>query len=65
MPPPPHPFPFSRYGTKQNLLYSRSHSVAEGLTFAALWNAAFLQTEDVAQAATAFMTKQPPAFSKL
>ncbi|XP_053177522.1 delta(3,5)-Delta(2,4)-dienoyl-CoA isomerase, mitochondrial isoform X3 [Scomber japonicus] len=60
--------PVAVQGTKINLIYSRDHSVAEGLDYMATWNMSMLQTQDVMKSAQASMEKQSPktiAFSKL
>ncbi|KAL0972987.1 hypothetical protein UPYG_G00197350 [Umbra pygmaea] len=60
--------PVAVQGTKINLIYSRDHSVAEGLEYMATWNMSMLQTDDVMKSATAAMEKKSPktvAFSKL
>jgi delta(3,5)-delta(2,4)-dienoyl-CoA isomerase len=57
--------PVAVQGTKISLVYSRDHSVPDGLAQVATMNQAFLQSEDVIKAATAAMTKQPVTFSKL
>jgi len=59
--------PVAVQSTKQNLIYSRDHTVQEGLDFMVTWNAAMLQSEDVIKAATASMDRSagPPEFSKL
>uniref|UniRef100_A0A667X9Y9 Delta(3,5)-Delta(2,4)-dienoyl-CoA isomerase, mitochondrial n=1 Tax=Myripristis murdjan TaxID=586833 RepID=A0A667X9Y9_9TELE len=60
--------PVAVQGTKVNLIYSRDHSVAEGLDYMATWNMAMLQTQDVMKSAQASMEKKSPktvAFSKL
>lgn len=59
--------PVAVQSTKQNLIYSRDHSVQEGLDYILAWNAAMLQSEDVMKAAMASMDKSaPPAeFAKL
>ena len=43
--------------------HSRDHSVDEGLSYIATWNAAMLQTADIREGVTAFTTKQQPAFA--
>jgi len=53
------------YGTKRFLVHARDHSVAEGLEYAANWNMAMLNTEDLPAAAMAAMSKTPATFSKL
>lgn len=60
--------PVAVQGTKINLIYSRDHSVAEGLDYMASWNMSMLQTHDVMKSAQASMEKKSPktiAFSKL
>lgn len=49
-------------GTKAVLNFSESHSVADGLEYVALWNAAFLRSDDLTEAVTAFLTKREPNF---
>ena len=46
-------------GTKVNLLYSREHTVQDGLDYNLVWNASALQSQDVKVAAMAFMAKDP------
>ncbi|XP_035646312.1 delta(3,5)-Delta(2,4)-dienoyl-CoA isomerase, mitochondrial-like, partial [Oncorhynchus keta] len=60
--------PVAVQGTKVNLIYSRDHSVAEGLNYMATWNMSMLQTEDVMKSAEASMDKKSPktiTFSRL
>lgn len=57
--------PVAVIGTKAMLNYSRDHSVREGLDYMALWNAAALQTADVANAINATLSKKTPIFAKL
>ncbi|XP_063060428.1 delta(3,5)-Delta(2,4)-dienoyl-CoA isomerase, mitochondrial [Engraulis encrasicolus] len=60
--------PVAVQGTKMNLIYSRDHSVAEGLNYMATWNMGMLQTQDVMKSAQAAMEKKSPkevVFSKL
>ncbi|XP_043854664.1 delta(3,5)-Delta(2,4)-dienoyl-CoA isomerase, mitochondrial [Dromiciops gliroides] len=60
--------PVAVQGSKVNLLYSRDHSVAEGLNFMAAWNMSMLQTQDIAKSAQAFFEKtdlKSITFSKL
>ncbi|XP_054884337.1 delta(3,5)-Delta(2,4)-dienoyl-CoA isomerase, mitochondrial [Poeciliopsis prolifica] len=60
--------PVAVQGTKLNLIYSRDHSVAEGLDYMATWNMSMLQTQDVMKSAQAAMEKKSPKetlFSKL
>ncbi|XP_049581307.1 delta(3,5)-Delta(2,4)-dienoyl-CoA isomerase, mitochondrial isoform X2 [Syngnathus scovelli] len=60
--------PVAVQGTKVNLIYSRDHSVAEGLDYMATWNMSMLQTADVMKSAQASMEKKSVksiTFSKL
>ncbi|XP_070685494.1 delta(3,5)-Delta(2,4)-dienoyl-CoA isomerase, mitochondrial [Pempheris klunzingeri] len=60
--------PVAVQGTKINLIYSRDHSVAEGLDYMTMWNMSMLQTQDVMKSAQASMEKKSPktiVFSKL
>lgn len=57
--------PVAIQGTKVNLNYSRDHSIADSFEYAATWNSARLQTEDIAKAVMANMTKSQAEFSKL
>lgn len=57
--------PLAVTGTKVHLNYARDHSVKEALDFVALWNSSALQSEDVAIAMQASMSKQQPIFSNL
>lgn len=49
-------------GTKKVLNFSEEHSLEDGLEYVALWNTSFLQSEDLTEAVTSFMSKQPPKF---
>lgn len=49
-------------GIKKTLLYSRDHSVQEGLQFISYWNASQLMSQDVEIALTAQLHKQKPNF---
>ncbi|XP_063236166.1 delta(3,5)-Delta(2,4)-dienoyl-CoA isomerase, mitochondrial [Bacillus rossius redtenbacheri] len=52
--------------TKRSIVYSRDHSVQEGLDHILDWNMTMLQSEDFMKAMMAQATKSPPpAFSKL
>ncbi|XP_065514211.1 delta(3,5)-Delta(2,4)-dienoyl-CoA isomerase, mitochondrial, partial [Caloenas nicobarica] len=60
--------PVAVQGTKVNLLFSRDHSVPEGLRYVATWNMAMLQTEDILKSVQAAMAKKGPEdipFAKL
>jgi enoyl-CoA hydratase len=49
-------------GIKQVLNASQEQSLAEGLRYVALWNTAFLQSHDLAEAFQAFMEHRAPQF---
>ncbi|EMD93668.1 hypothetical protein COCC4DRAFT_28941 [Bipolaris maydis ATCC 48331] len=57
--------PVATLGTKHLINYSRDRTVAEGLNYTAVWNAAMLQTDDVKDALLSGMQKRTPKFSKL
>ncbi|GFR86620.1 delta(3,5)-Delta(2,4)-dienoyl-CoA isomerase, mitochondrial-like [Elysia marginata] len=57
--------PVAVQGSKVNLVYSRDHSVSEGLDYNAKWNMVMLQSEDVMKAASATLNKTKAVFSKL
>lgn len=44
-------------------LYTRDHSVADSLNYIATWNAALLQSDDLAEAFAAFGQKRPAKFT--
>jgi len=49
-------------GIKQVMNESRDRAVAEGLRYVAVWNSAFLHSEDLVEAMTAFRERRPPQF---
>jgi enoyl-CoA hydratase len=55
--------PLAVQGTKAVLRARERHAVAEGLDFVAVWNAAFLQSNDLGEAMAAFVEKRPPRFT--
>jgi enoyl-CoA hydratase len=55
--------PLAVQGAKAVLRASRGRSVGEGLDYVALWNASFVQSNDVVEAITAFVQKRPPKFT--
>ncbi|XP_035584520.1 delta(3,5)-Delta(2,4)-dienoyl-CoA isomerase, mitochondrial-like [Zalophus californianus] len=60
--------PVAVQSTKISLVYSRNHSVAEGLNYMATWNMSMLQTQDIVKSVQAAMDKQElknVTFSKL
>ena len=56
-----HP-PLAIQGTKEVLNYCQGKPLADGLEYVAAWNAAFLASEDLAEAMSAFMAKRKPVF---
>jgi len=54
--------PLSIRGTKEMIVYTRDHSVADGLNYVATWNAAMLMSEDLTEAVSAAMQKRPARF---
>ena len=55
--------PLSIRGTKEMLLHTRDHSVAEGLERIATWNAAMIVSDDIREALTATLENRPPEFN--
>ncbi len=55
--------PLAVQGTKAVLAACEDRSVSEGLDYVATWNAAFLASDDLAEAMTAFVEKRPPNFT--
>jgi len=49
-------------GTKIALNYAEEHSLEDSLAQVALWNTAFLKSDDLVEAMMAFMAKRPPQF---
>ena len=54
--------PLSIRGTKEMLLYTRDHTVEEGLNYMASWNAAMILSDDLMTAFQAAMSKQKAVF---
>jgi enoyl-CoA hydratase len=48
---------------KDVLGHQREQDVAAGLRYVAAWNAAFLPSEDLAEAVQAFLERRSPKFS--
>ncbi|KAF6215447.1 hypothetical protein GE061_010200 [Apolygus lucorum] len=58
--------PVAVQGTKRSIIYSRDHSVQEGLNHIAMWNQTMIQSEDFMNASVAQATKgSVPVFAKL
>lgn len=55
--------PLAVQGAKRALQRSRDPSVADGLEDVAVWNAAFLQSEDLQEALQAYREGRPPEFT--
>lgn len=54
--------PLAVQGSKDVILYSRDNGIYSGLEYVAQKNAAAIPSEDMIEAATAFMEKRPPVF---
>jgi enoyl-CoA hydratase len=54
--------PLAVQGSKQVLSHARRRDVAAELDYVALWNAAFLHSEDLAEAMNAFVQRRKPEF---
>jgi len=54
--------PVTMQGIKQVLDYCADKSIKDGLRYTAVWNAAFLQSADLAEAFSAFMERREPKF---
>ena len=54
--------PLTVQGVKTVMNYSAEHTIEEGLEYVAKWNAAFIQTDDLLEAITAFSEKRKPEF---
>jgi len=50
--------PLAIRGIKETLIYSRDHTVAEGLNYVATWNAAIGLSKDVQEAVAAYLQKR-------
>lgn len=55
--------PLAVRGTKAVLKACENRSIEEGLDYVGVWNAAFLQSNDLIEAMTAFMEKRPPKYT--
>ncbi len=54
--------PLAVAGTKRVLAYCEGKSVEDGLAYVAAWNAAFVASEDLGEAISAFFEKRAPRF---
>ena len=54
--------PLSIRGVKEMITYARDHSVADGLSYVATWNAAMLMSNDLQEAMMAHMGKRAAEF---
>ncbi|HYM30602.1 MAG TPA: crotonase/enoyl-CoA hydratase family protein [Candidatus Cybelea sp.] len=57
--------PLAVHGTKDVLLYTRDHSVADGLNYIAVWNAGMLFSDDLVEQLQANREKRPAKFAEL
>ena len=55
--------PLAVQGTKAVLRASEGRTIEEGLDYVGVWNAAFLASNDLTEAFTAFLEKRPPSFT--
>jgi enoyl-CoA hydratase len=54
--------PLAVQGTKKVMRYSEGKSVEDGLDYVRTYNAAFIQSDDLQEAVTAFLEKREPSF---
>ena len=57
--------PLAIHGTKESILYTRDHSVAEGLNFISLWQTGMFQPDDMIESFRAQGEKRTPDFDDL
>ena len=54
--------PLAVRGSKEMLLFSRDHSVQEGLNYVATWNAGMISAQDLREGMTAQMEKRAASY---
>jgi len=42
--------------------FAEEHSINDSLEYVAMWNASFLESDDLKEAVTSFMAKKKPVF---
>jgi enoyl-CoA hydratase len=57
--------PLAVYGSKRMINYARDHSTADGLDYIGIWNASFLQPEEMGEAMVANQQKREGHFAEL
>lgn len=57
--------PLAVYGSKRMITYARDHSTADGLDYIGIWNASFLQPEEMGEAMAANAQKREGDFVEL
>jgi enoyl-CoA hydratase len=57
--------PLAVYGSKRMINYARDHSTADGLDYIGIWNATFLQPEEMGEAIAANAQKREGKFAEL
>ena len=57
--------PLAVYGSKRMINYARDHSTADALDYIGIWNASFLQPEEMGEAMRANQEKRPGRFADL
>lgn len=57
--------PLAVYGCKRMINYARDHSTADGLDYISIWNASFLQPEEMMEAMAANAERRPGNFVDL
>ena len=57
--------PLAVYGCKRMINYARDHTTADGLDYISIWNATFLQTEEIQEALASNAEGRPGDFAPL